>query len=435
MITEDAHPEVTGAPQGEPASQPASNGRALWHNRDFNIFWTGQGLSAVGDAFSILALPLLVLQATGSVSQMGLVTGTFGAGQLLSGVFAGAIVDKLDRRRLMIVCDLGRAILHASIPLGWWLGGPQIWLIYVAAGLGAVLGNTFQVANITAVANLVDKEQITDANGRMQATYGVSFLVGPMLAGTVSNQFGPATALGIDAVSFVISAISIALIRLRPRQEPDEAQGARQEKLLEALLAGVRYMWREPVLRWLSILLAAMSFISFAGNDLYVYLLKHNLGQSDNMVGVLFGLASLGSIAGSLVASRLRRRWGFAACWLVGTLVSGVGISIIGLAPYLVVIIPAAMVLTGADSIRGIMSVSLRQEITPDHLLGRVTAAFWAVITVPGPLGAAVMTIVAERTSAPLAILMMGVGCTVCAVVAYFTPIRRQHSGRVQSPS
>jgi fucose permease len=152
---------ATGAPASAAASREAgtmadagklaSPGSRLWHNRNFNTFWLGQTLSAVGDSCSLIALPLLVLQATGSVTQMGLVTATFGIAQLLAGLVAGALVDKLDRRRLMILCDLGRLLVYASIPLGWLIAGPQIWLIYLTTGLGSALGMVFQVAYITAV--------------------------------------------------------------------------------------------------------------------------------------------------------------------------------------------------------------------------------------------------------------------------------------------
>src|SRR5947207_2702165 len=103
------------------ASDARSAGSRLWHNTHFNIFWFGQLLSNLGDAFAILAFPLLVLQATGSVAQMGLVTGTFSVGRLLVGIFAGAIVDRYDRRMLMICCDLLRFLLYAVIPVSWWL--------------------------------------------------------------------------------------------------------------------------------------------------------------------------------------------------------------------------------------------------------------------------------------------------------------------------
>src|SRR5579884_3662290 len=110
----------------EPPSERPSAGARLWLNLHFNLFWLGQSLSDLGDAFAILAFPLLILQATGSVVQMGLVTGTFSVGRLLVGIFAGPIVDRYNRRALMVGCDFMRFLLFASIPVCWWLVGPQV---------------------------------------------------------------------------------------------------------------------------------------------------------------------------------------------------------------------------------------------------------------------------------------------------------------------
>jgi MFS family permease len=396
---------------------------SLRRNRNFNIFWLGQGISSIGNSFGMLALPLLVLQATGSVTQMGLVTGTFGVGQLIAGIFAGIIIDRFDRRHLMMMCDLGRAILYGAIPVAWWLAGPQLWLIYVVAGVGAVLGNTFAVGNITALANLVEKHQITDANGRMQGTYSVAFLVGPMLAGFVSNQFGPTAAVGIDAFTFLASVASLAVIRLRttPREMSPTPEGR-----FEGLIAGLRFVWREPVMRWLTVLLGIYSFLSFAGLDLFVYHLKNNLGQSDNTVGLVLGVSSVGGIVGAIIAARLRRRYGFAICWLGSSVLQAIALGAIGIFPYLITITAMLAFFQIANSIKGIMSMSLRQEITPDYLLGRVTSAFWMFLNMPGPIGAAVMTAFAERSGAPLAIGVMGIGGVVLAVIGFFTPIAKQ---------
>src|SRR5690242_7882314 len=123
---------LDNAPNADSVAAPRpARGRRLTRNRAFNIFWAGQTLSSLGDAVAIIALPLLILQATGSVVQMGLVTGMGGVGQLVAGLFSGVLVDRADRRRLMIVCDVARMLLLASIPAVWALAGPQLWLIYV----------------------------------------------------------------------------------------------------------------------------------------------------------------------------------------------------------------------------------------------------------------------------------------------------------------
>ena len=110
----------------------------------------------------------------------------------------------------MIRCDLGRAVVYALVPIGWRLLGPQLWLVYGVTLIGSALAMLFGVAYITAVVNLVDRDQIVDANGRLQATYALAFILGPFLAGIVSGRFGPALAIGLDGVTFLASAISLA---------------------------------------------------------------------------------------------------------------------------------------------------------------------------------------------------------------------------------
>lgn len=135
------------------------HGHDLTRNRNFNVFWAGQTFSFLGDSVSIVAIPLLMLQITGSLTQMGVVTALYGVGSLVAGIAAGPLVDRFDRRKLMVRCDLGRAIVYALVPLGWWLAGPQLWLIYAVALAGSALAMVFGVAYITAVANLVDRAQ------------------------------------------------------------------------------------------------------------------------------------------------------------------------------------------------------------------------------------------------------------------------------------
>lgn len=424
----------------EQTQLPIQHSPPVFHflrDSNFTFFWSGQTLSNLGDSLAVIALPLLVLQATGSVAQMGFVAGCYGAGQLVAGIFAGVLVDRLKRREFMIACDLGRMLLYSIIPLFWWLIGPQIWLIYVVAFLGACLGMGFQVAYITAVANLVKRDQITEANGILQASFAFTYVLGPGLAGFISGQFSPAFAVGLDAFSFLISAITLLFIRFSNSDSVGRSSHSRTKgwfaTCLQDLSEGVRFLIRQPVLRAVTVLFACFSIIPAAGIELFIFHLQHDLKQGDTVVGIVFSLANMGAIAGGLLAGLLRRRFGFGLSWLGGIALEGLFIVFIGPTSTVLLIIIFTIGFTFADTSMRIFSTSLRQQITPDHLLGRVTSAFWVLNTAPGPIGAVCTTILAAHIGASSILELMGIYAIALAAVGLLTAANCREPLKVES--
>ncbi|MEU8191873.1 MFS transporter, partial [Micromonospora carbonacea] len=181
---------------------PAPHGRG----RGFRALWAAQVLSVLGDSFSQLAVPLLVLDATGSIATAGLLTGASGVAAVVAGLFAGVVVDRFDRRALLVGADVARMLLLAAAPLVWWLAPtPPIWPLFVLLPLAAAIGMVFQVAAVTVVRGLVDGPELTRANGRLYAGTALAAVAGPALAGAVSGWWGPAGALAVDAASFGVS--------------------------------------------------------------------------------------------------------------------------------------------------------------------------------------------------------------------------------------
>ncbi|GAA3030950.1 MFS transporter [Streptosporangium longisporum] len=418
----------------------------LWRDRNFGVFWVSQTLSVAGDSFAYIAVPLLVLHVTGSVAQMGLLTGVAGAASVCAGIFAGVLADRFDRRTLMICCDLVRLVLYGLIPLAWTFG-PQVWLLYVVLPVGEAVGMVFQVTYVTAVRNLVGVDRVTEANGRLYATAAAAGLGGPLLAGVVSGQFGPAAAIAVNAVSFALSAVGLFFVRFRTAEAADvtgvtgvteaaeaaeaaegtgvtEPAPARQRPWRE-LSAGARFLWRHPVLRSLTILLSFFVFFTLGMTDVLIYHLKHDLGRSDGTVGTVLAIAAAGTIAGSLLVAPVRRRLGFGATWIGAIAVSGVAMACVGLSGRVPVIAALMAVYLGGVSVAGICSMSLRQQVTPDHLLGRVTSAFWTIHFSLGPVGAAVLTWGAGEYGVTVTCLVAGIACLLIAVTALLTPIRR----------
>ncbi|ASW55024.1 MFS transporter [Plantactinospora sp. KBS50] len=411
------------------------NTRSLWHNRDFLLFWLLQTLSVAGDSFSYVAIPLLVLHATGSVAQMGLLTGMAGAASVLTAVVAGVLVDRLDRRRLMIACDALRALAYVAVPL-LWLTGPQVWLLYLVVPLGGALGMVFRVGYVTAVAELVDIDSITEANGRLSATYAVASVAGPMLAGIVCGLFGPAVAVGVDAATFALSAAGLGLVRLTGRRPAADAAGqpAARPAVWRDLLAGLLFLWRHPALRSLTVLLSLSLFLMLGLTDVFIYRLKHDLGQPDHIVGTVIAVAAVGTVVAALVAAPARRRFGFGVCWVAAQSLAGLAIALVGLAGQLAAAAALVAVYTFGIGVAGICSMSLRQQVTPEHLLGRVTSAFWTVHYALAPLGAAVLTSATARYGSASVLLVAGIGCLVVALGGLFTPLVRLSPAALRRP-
>ncbi|MFI7080833.1 MFS transporter [Micromonospora sp. NPDC049903] len=400
------------------ATESARSG--LWRSRDFSVFWAAQTVSVLGDGFASVAVPLLVLQVTGSVALMGLLTAVAGVASVATAVFAGVLADRVDRRRLLICGDLARAVLFAAVPVTW-LWGPQLWLLYLVLPASAAVGMVFRVAYVAAVPGLVDVGRITEANGKLSASYAVAGIGGPLVAGLVAARFGYTTAVAVNAASFAVSALGLTAVRLR--QARRERTATTLAALRGELLDGARFLWRHPVLRSLTLLLSAFLFLTYGLDDVLIYHVGHDLGGSERTVGAVLGLAALGTVLGSLVVAPLRRRIGFGPTWSGSMVVAGVAVAAVGSAGTVPAVAALAAVYLGGVAIGAICSLSLRQEVTPNHLLGRVTSVFWATHYALGPIGAAVVTWGAQGYGVPLVCLLAGAGCVLVGLAALATPV------------
>ena len=419
---------------------------SLRRNHRFAVFCAAQTVSAVGDAVSLVALPLLVLDATGSVARMGLLTGAGTAGFVVAGAFGGVVVDRFDRRRLMVVTSVLQALVYLAVPLVWMVA-PQVWLLFAVVPAGAVLGTTFQVGYVTVLPALVAGDQLTSANGALQSGLAAGGIGGSALAGVLCAVFGPATAVGVDAATFVVAALGVLAIRLPPSPGPAGSTGpagsagpagqagspARSLRWPD-YLAGLRFLWATPVLRALTLLLSVQTFVTLGVTDLLIFHLRHDLGQPPPVVGYVLTAASAGSLIAGLCVGRLRRRFGFAGCWIGSGVLAGVVVAALGYAQSAVLVGVLAAGFTGSITIGGTCSMSLRQEITPAPLLGRVTAAFWTSHYLLGPAGAAVLTAAAARYSVPTVCLVAGLVLAGSALAGLGTAITTPPRARPRRP-
>lgn len=400
---------------------------SLTRDRNFVVFWGTQTLSVLGDSFSVIAFPLLMLEATGSLLQMGLLTSVMAVGSLSMGLVGGAIVDRFDRHRLLIACDVARLLLFAAVPVCWAFE-PQVWLLFVVAGVASVFGQLFQITYITAVPTIVGRERIAEANSKLQATASLASIGGPALAGLIASTVGVTAAIAIDAATFGVSALGLLVVRLSrvAPAAPVDRPGLGRD-LRTGFVTGARFLWRHPVLRVLTISLTITTFVTYGLTDVIIYQVRHGLGESENVVGYVMAAAGAGTCLAAVLSARLRRTFGFGACWITAMTLCGLAGVALALNRDALVMGAAVFVFWFGLMLAAVCSMSLRQLVTPDALLGRVTAAFWTIHYSLAPLGAAVLTATADRFGASGPLLAVAVIYLAVVGVAAFTPVRERN--------
>ncbi|MCA2219345.1 MFS transporter [Jidongwangia harbinensis] len=397
----------------------------------FPLLLTGQTVSAFGDAFAVVAMPLLVLRLTGSAAQMGLVIGTSLVAQLIAGPFTGTLVDRLDRRRVMIACDWVQGILGAALPVAWWVlhpgPGTGLVLIYLVVVLSSVAGTCYRVAYRAVLPELVGRAALMTANARLATATEIAYGLGPAAAGIVVAAAGETVAIGINALSFAVSAVALHLLRTPGPAGPAEARGTGPRDRW----AGLRFLWRHPLLRALSVTELCNSLLAAGVTTLFIYYLRHELGGTSVEVGVVLSLTSIGAVAAAFGAGPARRRFGFGRAWLGGVALSGLALLGAGCTGDLRLVAVLAVLFAAGNVGTIILSTSVRQELTPDRLLGRVTAAVTTAVLAVEALGSVTASSLADRNSAAVTFVVLGAAHVPLVIAGLWTPLG---AGREHQP-
>ena len=337
---------------------------------DFWKFWAGQTISQLGSSFTFFALPLLVYKLTGSSVNLAITTAAYFLPYLLFGLVIGAWVDRVDRKRMMIAVDLGRAAVIATIPLLSYLDALSVGWIYAAAFATATLTIAFDSGQFAALPNLVSTDDLVTANGRLQASYSAAMVAGPLLAGVLVAVVDLETVFLVDSASFVGSAVSLGLVRrsFNPDEPPE------RKHILRDVSEGLRYVLGHPVLRNISLMMALINFVLATTFTQLVLFASVELDASDTQIAVLFAAGAAGVVCLGLAAGPLRRRLSFSVAALGALMVEGVlgVVFAFNNIYWLALVLWAAM--SGLGLFFNINTTSLRQQIVPSHLLGRVVS-------------------------------------------------------------
>lgn len=402
--------------------------RSLWRQADFMKLWLGQTVSLAGSAVTELALPLtaiLLLHAT--PFQLGLLLACESGASAVFGLFAGAWSDRVRRRPLMILADVGRGLLMGAIPLAAFLGVLRMEELYLLiAGTGA-LNSLFSAAYQGYLPTLVRSDQLVSANSRFEGSRVLAQVIGPGVGGALVQALTAPVAIVVDALSFLASGLSIMLIH-----DPQQAQipATAQRNLWREIGQGLRFTLAHPLVR--SLLLTAVLFNVAAPilNAQVVLFATRELGLNPFLIGLGFVAAGACGVVASIVTSAITSRLGMGRTmsvaaglicggWLLVPFIPGVG----QVAAVLFAL--GASVGTMGDVLFNINAASLRQVVVPDKLQGRVSASIRVLILGVQPLGALIGGVLGQQIGLRPTLLVAALGFGVAFLSMVLSPMRR----------
>ncbi len=408
-------------------TQTQTQPRALWRNTDFMLLWSGQAVSTLGSNVSRLALPLLVLALTQSPAQAGLIAALQAVPYLIFSLPAGALIDRWDRKRVMIRCDVARCLAYGSVPLAYATAHLSLAQLYAVALVGGTAYVFFNIAEVAALPRVVPAEHLSHATALNESATSASSLIGPGVAGLIislgrTTLSGAAVAYLVDSLSYLISTLSLGFIRtpFQAARAPTAGRSLRTE-----IAEGLRFLWARHPLRALALLTMGMNLFFGPLPLAVIVLARTNLHADARTLGLIFSAASAGGLLGSLSASWVKARLRVGQA-IIGA-VAGIAVAtpLVAVAPSVPVVL-AGFALVGAMlPIYNVVSISYRLRLVPDPLQGRVNSVFRLLALGSVPLGTALGGLLLGPIGPRVEVWMIAAGFALCAVAVTFTAVRR----------
>lgn len=396
----------------------------VWRNRDFRLLTGGQLVSQLGNQLESLAIPLVVLSTTGSTTQAGTILGISTATYLIAGLIAGAFVDRWDRKRTMIWCELGRAVITVTVPIALALDAISMSQLYAVAILTGILTVLFQTANSTALPHIVSAQQLPDALGATQAVSGVTRIVGATMAGA-TYAIGRAIPFVVNVLSFVISAATLRAIR--PDFQESGPNPGRQ-RLVREIRDGLGWIWRQPIVRLLTVVEAADG-LRYGAGFLLIIQLARQAGANPTRVGFVFTGAALGGLFGGLLAGRVVRRFPLGRVAIAMLWIEALSFPLYAAYASWLFIALVAFLESVLQPIYSVAMDNYRLRITPDRLRGRVNGALNTLVTGTSAIGTILGGVLLSLVSAPA--MAIGSGCWLLALAVLTTASRTVRNSSV----
>lgn len=390
----------------------AQPNRSLWQNRDYMLLWSGQVISTLGSSAASIIYPLLILAITSSPSQAGMAAALRALPYLLFSLPVGALIDRWDRKRAMIVCDLLRALVVSTIPVALWLDSLTLWHIYSVAFVEGSLFVFFNLAEVAALPRVVTTAELPRAAAQNEAAFGASQIAGPALGTLLFQTLGRAAPFVGDAVSYIVSTVSLLLIKT----EFHASRPAAPRTLRAEIAEGLRWLWHQPLIRSMALLTGGLNFV-YAATPLMLIVLAKQMGASDVQIGLIFSIGGISGIAGSLIGGRIQRRFSFGQVIVAVIWIQALLFPLYLLVPRFWMLGAVYALIYTLSPVYNVVQFSYRIALIPDALQGRVNSSFRLLAFGFNPLGAALCGLLLERAG-PTTTVLVFAACYLMMAVA-----------------
>lgn len=400
--------------------------RPLRSNRGFRLLFVGQTTSEAGSAITRVVLPILVFQLTGSALQTAALVAVEVLPYLVFGLPAGAVADRVNRRVLMVGGDLVNAALLASIPLAAAFGVLTVAQVYVVALLSATAFVWSDAADVGALPFIVGRDHVVEANSALWSARTLVTVIVPSVAAALAAAIGAATVVGLDAISYLVSALAVARIRVAFGVTAADTAGRPLLRLARDVAEGLRFVRRHALIGPLTVMGFGNSFTGGAVLGLLVVYGVRQLGidADDGRLGLLFSAGAAGGLLAAVLLPRLVRAAGAVrvSLWGLGAnVVFLVGVALSGELAWSLALLVGWQ---GTYSLVINNGIALRQLVTPDRLQSRVNASARMVAWGGQPLGAVTGGLLAQATSVRTALLIVALGVGSSAALGWASPLR-----------
>jgi MFS family permease len=365
----------------------------LWRNRDYMLLWSGQTVSNFGSSMSGIVFPLLILALTNSPAVAGFAAALNGIPYLIFSLPVGALIDRWDRKRVMMLCDAGRALNTASIPVALALGNLTVWQLYINAFIEGTLFVFFNIAEVASLSRVVAKDQLPQASAQNEVGGIAANLAGPPAGGYLFQSVSQMFPFIFDAISFGVSVLSLGFIRTKFQEERHPTD---ERHLGREIREGLSWLWHQPLIRFMAVLTGALNF---AGNAVFLVLIVRakELGADGGAIGTMFSIAAIGGILGSIIGGQIQRRFKFGQVIITVGWFGALLYPLLAFAPNIYVIGAIGALSWMISPIYNVVQFSYRIALIPERLQGRVNSVFRLLAFGFIPIGNALAGVLLER--------------------------------------